>query len=172
MALGAPINQSLPNALRLLGHAASGQPLVLDSAHRLDPPGWLLRPAKTVVVVSFGLGLTALLARGSALAHGAAFALALLFVLLVAPYAALHHFILAAPAALLVPLWLLAEGRRHAAWAMAATCALLPWANQTGGSRLGLLGLGLSAWLVVACALAVSGMWRVRCPRSPDGQVL
>ena len=73
---------------------------------------------------------------------------------------AAHYFMLAAPAAMFFPWWLACRRWSRAAVVMAATPAVLVnlhYAVMPLAGRIGLLGLGLAAWLVAAVLL----VWRV-----------
>jgi hypothetical protein len=122
------------------------------------------RPTAQIALLAVRLAILAGLAwaavrlarPGDALGLTAAFSLACLAMLVVSPVARAHYFTLAAPAAMFFPWWLACRGRTRAAAIMAAAPVLLVnlhylWLPLAG--RIGLLGLGLSAWLVAAIAL-------------------
>ncbi len=73
--------------------------------------------------------------------------------LLVSPLSWGHHYLIAAPGFLFVPLWFLQHGRIRFAKSLAVSACGLLWAHYllldwTG--RAGLLGLGTTAWFLGA----------------------
>jgi hypothetical protein len=64
------------------------------------------------------------------------------------------------PAALFVPAWLLSEGRRRTAIALAVAPALLVivyYCSMKITGRVGMLGLGITLWYGAACTMLI---WR------------
>ena len=162
-------NQCLGNALYRLGNFgaylfADGpeDPLVDDA----NPPPRLMDSAvvdKCVLLVRLAL-LSALLLVGlrlglrceTTLSQAAGFGVACAALLVVSPVARNHYFVLLAPAVLFVPRWLAGLGHQRAAAVLAVVPAvliglqyvLLPYVG-----RVGLLGLGTTAWLMAALVL-------------------
>jgi hypothetical protein len=102
-------------------------------------------------VVGIRLGL-----RGDALSITAGFGLACVAMLVVSPVSRVHYFMLYAPAILYLPLWLDREGRPRAARILAVVPIVLinlHYVLFAYAGRVGLLGLGTAAWLIVAFAL-------------------
>ena len=94
--------------------------------------------------------------RRVALSQAAGFGLACVALLVVSPVARNHYFILLAPGALFVPLWLDQIGRRSAAVVFAVVpgvLILLQYVLMPYVGRVGLLGLGTTAWLMAAMVL-------------------
>lgn len=92
--------------------------------------------------------------RRDPLLPGAAFGLALVATLVVSPVSRGHYFVFWAPAVVFVPLRLLQLGKLRAAWQMAlapAILTLLHYSHVDSFGRIGLLGLGTTAWFFVAC---------------------
>jgi hypothetical protein len=87
------------------------------------------------------------------LASAGQFALGLVATLVVSPVARTHYFLLLAPAVLLVPWYLCRQGRRRLAWWLAWTPTLLvipQYLFPVATGRIGWLGIGITAWLVVS----------------------
>jgi len=103
----------------------------------------------TLALLALGMRLSR--GDGNRLNLAVGFAVACTAMLVVSPVARGHYFLLLAPAVLLVPLWLDRRGWRRTGKVMAAIppifsilhYALLPYAG-----RIGLLGLGTTAWLM------------------------
>src|SRR5207237_858956 len=92
---------------------------------------------------------------GNRLLWGAAFGLAAVATLIVAPVARGHYFVLLLPAALFVPLWLIQSGNRGAGVRSAVVPALLVVAHYSllnYAGRIGLLGIGTTLWYFAACS--------------------
>ena len=92
------------------------------------------------------------------LALTAGFGLACAALLVVSPVARNHYYLLIAPAVLFVPLWLKRLGlRRWAIFMALASCSLilLQYVLMPYVGRIGLLGLGTTAWLMAAMVLSV-----------------
>lgn len=162
-------NQSLQNAAYRLGnfgsHVFSNGPddrlvenfdapkMAMDSA---TVDRFLFLSRATIGLALLALGVRLARKTGSQLNMATGFALACVTMLAVSPVARAHYFLLLAPAVLLVPLWLDRHGRPHAGIVMAAIppllsilhYILLPYAG-----RVGLLGLGVTAWLLAAMVL-------------------
>lgn len=162
-------NQSLQNGAYRLGNFIShvfGQGPDDRWAEQFDAPPMAmdLPSADRYLFLSRALiGLT-LLAVGARLARhpgnrlnmATAFALSCVTMLSISPVGRAHYFMFLSPAILFVPLWLDLHGRRRAGLIMAATVTLLPilhYAALPIAGRLGLLGLGTTAWLLAALAL-------------------
>jgi hypothetical protein len=162
-------NQSLHNALYRLGnfaaYAFTGGPddRLVEEFHA--PQMVMDRPEaeQALLLARAALGL-ALLALGARLARGdggrlnlaTGFALACVAMLVVSPVARGHYFMFLAPATLLVPLWLDRHGRPRAAAVMALVAPVLPVLHYVllpYAGRVGLLGLGTTAWLMAVLLL-------------------
>lgn len=162
-------NQSLQNGAYRLGnfgsHVLLGGP---DDrlVERFDAPKMLMDSATAdrflfLSRAAIGLALLALGVRlsretGSRLNMATGFALSCVTMLAVSPVARAHYFLLLAPAVLLVPLWLDRHGRRKAGIVMAAippALSILHYVLLSYAGRVGLLGLGVTAWLMAAMVL-------------------
>jgi hypothetical protein len=123
----------------------------------MDQPAFLrildwVRGALVLVLLIAGLRLT-LRSESGALAG---FGLACSATLIVSPVSWHYHYVLWLPALLFVPLWLHSEGRDRAAAVMAwIPCGLAVMHGVLLGvaGRLGILGLGHTAWFIAASAL-------------------
>jgi Glycosyltransferase family 87 len=182
-------NQSLTNAVQRLGNwvayafADGPSDLPGDGADAVEP---IDQPAVQRALIPARFGLLALLLiggwkaarRGDSLDLAAMFGLATTATLLVSPLSWAHHYLLWLPGLLLVPAWLWrGERGRLAATLAIASCGLmiahyllLDW---TG--RAGLLGLGTTAWFLVAARIAAKGDLlavdeRISIRESPDGR--
>ena len=164
-------NQSLTNAVQRLGNwlayafADGPSDLPGDGVDAVEPVD---QPAVQRALIPARFGLLALLLiggwkaarRGDSLDLAAMFGLATTATLLVSPLSWAHHYLLWLPGLLLVPAWLWRGNRgRLAATLAIAACGLmiahyllLDW---TG--RAGLLGLGTTAWFLVAARIAAKG---------------
>jgi hypothetical protein len=151
-------NQSLTNAVRHLGAAIAGS--FSDSLN--DGPSD--SSAATAALLAARLAILAVVAlaavragrSGNPLVSLCAFGLALMATLAVSPVARTHYFLLIAPAVLAMPWFLHVTGRRRLAWWLAwtPTALVMPqyfWPLATG--RVGWLGLGVTAWLIVGASL-------------------
>ena len=99
---------------------------------------------------------------GNRLNMATGFALACVTMLAVSPVARAHYFLLLAPAVLLVPLWLDRHGRPGAGVVMAAippVLSILHYVLLPYAGRVGLLGLGITAWLMAAMVLLARADW-------------
>jgi hypothetical protein len=164
-------NQCLGNALYRLGNFgaymfAGGpeDPLVDD-----DNPPPRLMDAPSVNTSLLLVRLTLLLALMLAgirlgmnghvpLSLAAGFGLACVALLVVSPVARNHYFVLLTPAVLFVPMWFDRLGGRRAATVLAivpGVLILLQYALLPYVGRVGLLGLGTTAWLLAAMVLTV-----------------
>ncbi len=166
-------NQSLNNATYRLGNFAShilaGGPddrkVESDSAPPMPMDSFLVGK---LLLLSRCTMLLALLFLGARLASGggrldlaAGFSLACVAMLVAAPIARGHYFMFLAPAALLVPLWLECRASSRAAVAMAvvpAVLSVLHYVMLPVAGRVGLLGLGTTAWLIAAMVLVERGI--------------
>ncbi len=165
-------NQSLQNAAYRLGnltaHVFGGGP---DDrlAERMPPPPLAMdSPIAETMLIAARLAILAALALigirlgrlGDRLSLATAFALGNIAMLVISPVARAHYFMLVAPATIFLPWWLACRGRRRAAVVMAVTPILLIdlhyFAMPITG-RIGLLGLGLTAWLLAAFVLVQRG---------------
>ncbi len=162
-------NQCLGNALYRLGNFgayvfADGpeDPLVDDD----NPPPRLMDSPSVdtcLLVVRVSLLLALLLAGlrlglrfDSTLSRAAGFGVACAALLVLSPVARNHYFLLLAPAVLFLPLWLVRLGNIRAAAALAvvpAALIALQYALMPYVGRIGLLGLGTTAWLMAALVL-------------------
>jgi hypothetical protein len=172
-------NQSLQNAAYRLGnfiwHKAAAGPddKLIEFFERpetvfkrpemiMDSPviETILLGLKLVILAGLGFIGIRLGLRGDGLSLATAFGLACITMLVVSPVARVHYFMLFAPAILYFPLWLDREDRTKAAKIMAVIPILLidvhyiflPYAG-----RVGLLGLGTTAWLVAAFIFTARG---------------
>jgi len=104
------------------------------------------------------LGARLVRGDGNRLNVAVGFVLACVTMLVVSPVGRGHYFNLVAPAVLMVPLWLATHGRPRAAVWMAAippVVCLLHYILLPYAGRVGLLGLGITAWLLAAMMLMV-----------------
>jgi hypothetical protein len=123
-------------------------------SHILSVVRFAALAALGAVIVAAGRG-------GHPLLHGVAFGLAGVATLVVSPVSRGHYFVFWLPAVVFVPLWFRQIGRQRTAFALAvvpaalslAHYALLPYAG-----RIGLLGLGTTAWFFTTCL----GIWTCR----------
>ena len=166
-------NQSLQNAVYRLGnfvwHEAAGGPddkLVdfFDRAEYVDRPTMIMDSlAAEIILLGFRFAILAALCfvgirlgqRGDALSIATAFSLACVAMLIVSPVARAHYFMLLVPAILYLPLWLDREDRVLAAKIMAIVPMVLVDLHYVFlplAGRVGLLGLGTTAWLLTAFA--------------------
>jgi hypothetical protein len=103
------------------------------------------------MLLGFHLGL-----RGDRLSLAVAFSLGCMAMLVVSPVSRGHYFMLVCPTAIFVPWWLDVRGRFRAAVVLAVTPVLLVdvhYALMPYATRVGLLGLGVSVWLLTAMAM-------------------
>lgn len=157
-------NQSLENAVYRLGnwmaYAWCGGPSDLAEAET-QPPMPMDHPIvhRTLIVVR--LGLLALLAvvgwraakRGGPLDFAAAYGAACVATLLVSPLSWGHHYLIAAPGTLIVPLWFWQRGQTRAAKALAYSSFALMWGHYLlldWTARAGMLGIGTTIWFLAA----------------------
>jgi len=174
-------NQSLGNAAHLL--AAT---LRRSAADKTAGMHWLAvdraiaarrradYTTRSVVQVARALVLVLLTAvalrvslRLDELGQAATYGLACLAPLLVSPLAWGHYYVLALPAVLCVPLWLVRRGHHFAAKAVAVGLPALTWMHyglMSWFGPIGLLGLGTTVWFLAVCAVAL----RVRAPFIDD----
>ena len=159
-------NQSLTNAVYRLGNwvafAWDGGP---DDLAEAKPGETVVMPMDQPIVhrvlIVVRLGLLVLLTavgwraarRGAALDLAAAYGAACVATLLVSPLSWGHHFLIAAPGFLFVPLWFCQHGSIRFAKGLAISACGLLWAHYllldwTG--RAGLLGLGTTVWFLAA----------------------
>jgi hypothetical protein len=164
-------NQCLGNALYRLGNfgdylvgGGSEDPLVDDA----NPPPRLM-DAASVNTSLLVVRLTLLLTLGivgwrvgrsypTSLSLAAGFGLACAALLVVSPVARNHYFVLLAPAVLFVPLWFDDLGRRRWATVLAivpCVLILLQYIFLPYVGRIGLLGLGTTAWVMAVMVLMV-----------------
>ena len=159
-------NQSLTNAVYRLGnwvaYAWEGGP---DDLAEPKPGETVVMPMDHPivhrVVMAVRLGLLVLLTavgwraarRGATLDLAAAFGAACVATLLVSPLSWGHHYLIAAPGFLFVPVWYWRQGRIRFAKSLAISACGLVFAHYllldwTG--RAGLLGLGTTIWFLAA----------------------
>ena len=161
-------NQSLQNAVYRFGnfidHAFAGGP---DDrlAENFERPRLLMDAASVdkVLLAARLVILAALLAlgfrlgrRGDSLSLAVAFSLGCMAMLVVSPVSRGHYFMLVCPAVIFVPWWLDLRGRFRTAVVLAVTPVLLidmHYALMPFATRVGLLGLGISVWLLAAMAV-------------------
>ncbi|MEN6405722.1 MAG: glycosyltransferase family 87 protein [Thermoguttaceae bacterium] len=163
-------NQCLGNALYRLGNFGSYlwlggpmDPMIDEEDH--PPPRMMDQPIVHVCLLSVRLSLllTLLLTalrlgadRDVRLSQAAAFGLGCAALLILSPVARNHYFVLIAPAVLFVPLWLSRRGWPRGATLLALTPGLLILLQYTllpYVGRVGLLGLGMTAWLLTAMTM-------------------
>ncbi len=165
-------NQSLSNSAYRFGNWAmhvfgrGPDDLLIDTTETAVGTMPMDRPAVTRVVLAFRLAALALLAgaawrlarRATFCSQGVAFGLACVATLVVSPVARGHYFVLFLPGMIFVPLWLQDRGRPRAAFAAALAPAVLSVAHYVAlhqAGRIGLLGLGTTAWLFAICVVAL-----------------
>jgi hypothetical protein len=168
-------NQSLQNAAYRLGnfnaHVFAGGPddrlvenfdapkMAMDSP-AADHFLFLSRAVLASTLLALGIRLGR--EPGNKLNMATGFALACVTMLAVSPVARAHYFLLLAPAVLLVPLWLDRQGRPRAGVVMAAippVLSILHYVLLPYAGRIGLLGFGVSAWLMTAMVLIARTDW-------------
>jgi hypothetical protein len=168
-------NQSLQNAAYRLGnfvwHQAAGGPddrladfferpkeiferpvMIMDS----PPAEWILLGLRLAILAALGLVGIRLGHSGDALSLATAFSLGCVAMLVVSPVARAHYFMLIVPAILYLPLWLDRQNHARAAKIMAVIpIALIDmhYFFLSYAGRVGLLGLGTTAWLLTAFVL-------------------
>ncbi len=94
--------------------------------------------------------------RHDRLGHAAAFGLACAATLVVFTIARGHYYMLLLPANVFAPLWLLRAGRWRWACAVAAVPPILVISHYAAlhhAGRIGLLGLGTTAWYFATCGV-------------------
>ncbi|HKD37256.1 MAG TPA: hypothetical protein VKB78_10655, partial [Pirellulales bacterium] len=166
-------NQSLTNAVQRLGNwlaygfagGLNDQPGdgPADSAVKpIDEPtvGRALAPAKCALLMLLAIGAWKAAKRGGPLDMAALFGLATTATLIISPLSWAHHYLVWLPGLLFVPAWLWRGGRTRLAMAFAISACGLMMAHYflldwTG--RAGLLGLGTTAWFLVAARIAARG---------------
>jgi len=97
--------------------------------------------------------------RQDRLLEAAVFGLACVATLIVSPIARGHYYVLLLPASLFLPWWLDCAGRHRLARWMAWIPAALTIAHYTAmdfTGRVGLLGLGITAWYIAATSLIIA----------------
>ncbi len=183
-------NQSLQNAAYRLGnfvwHEAAGGPddqladffelpktmferpeMIMDSLPaEMVLLGLRLAILAVLCVVGIRLGL-----QGDALSLATAFSLGCIAMLVVSPIARVHYFMLFAPAILYLPLWLDRQNHARAAKIMAVAPIILidlHYIFLSYAGRVGLLGLGTTAWLVTAFVLVMRGSRKAAAPALPE----
>ncbi|MGA2798212.1 MAG: glycosyltransferase family 87 protein [Thermoguttaceae bacterium] len=183
-------NQSLQNAAYRLGnfvwHQAAGGPddQLADSFELpktiferpemiMDSPtaesvllGLRLAVLAALCIVGIRLGL-----QRDALSLATAFSLGCIAMLVVSPIARAHYFLLFAPAILYLPLWLDRQNHARAAKIMAVVPIILVdlhYIFLSYAGRVGLLGLGTTAWLLTAFVLVMRGGRQAAAPAMPE----
>jgi hypothetical protein len=191
-------NQSLHNAAYRLGnfiwHEAAGGPDD-NLADFFDYPETIFErpvmimdsPVAEIVLLGIRIALLAALGyagirlglRGDALSQATAFGLACVAMLVVSPVSRGHYFMLAAPAILYLPLWLDRENRTWTGMVMAVVPIVLidlHYIFLGYAGRVGLLGLGMTGWLLAALVLVIKSNQRIAASSSaeeiPDEVVL
>ena len=151
-------------------YALAGGPSDLpgeDSAGRnvappIDQPAVkrALAPVRAALLLLLAIGGWKAARRGDAFDIAALFGLASTLTLLVSPLSWAHHYTLWLPGLLIVPAWQWRAGALRLAGALAISACglmighylLLDWAG-----RAGILGLGTTAWFIVAARIAARG---------------
>jgi len=168
-------NQSLNNAAYCFGnfiwHVAAGGPSdkLVEFFDRpktiFERPAMIMDSpmAETVLLrlrlaILAALGIVGILlgVRGDALSLATALGLGCMAMLIVSPVSRGHYFMLVAPAILYLPLWLDRENRTWSAMIMAVVPIVLidlHYIFLDYAGRVGLLGLGMTAWLLTALIL-------------------
>ena len=172
-------NQSFSNAAYLLaarirGRATAGANSVTDqAAHRQ----WLaavtainthrhadyvtadwVRGVQVIVLILLIVTGLAVGLRGDVLAQAATYGLACLATVLVSPVAWSHYYVLWLPSVLLVPPWLIRQGKLRAARVVTAVPLGLIWAHYLAKpwlGQFGLLGLGTLTWFLAVVSLLI-----------------
>src|SRR5271166_498386 len=172
-------NQSFSNAAYLLaarirGRATAGANSVTDqAAHRQ----WLaavtainthrhgdyvtaewVRGAQVIALVLLIVAGLAVGLRGDVLAQAATYGLACLAIVLISPVAWSHYYMLWLPSVLLVPPWLIRQGKLRAARVVTAVPLGLIWAHYLAKpwlGQFGLLGLGTLTWFLAVVSLLI-----------------
>jgi hypothetical protein len=165
-------NQSLTNAVRRCGNFVAYQlgygpdDTTVHTANVRQFP--MSEPVVDQALLIVRLALVGLLlapclraaATGDQLAQAVGFSLACIGSLIFSPIARAHYYMLVLPAMVLLPLWLLREGRPRTAKRMAfsATALVLIHYVLLGvAGRVGLLGIGITLWYLAAIALITFG---------------
>jgi hypothetical protein len=166
-------NQSLTNAVQRLGNWIAfefaggpndqpGDAAASDAVKPIDEPAVqrALVPAKAALLLLLLMGCWKAARRGDGLDMAAAFGLATTATLLISPLSWAHHYLVWLPGLLFVPAWLWRGRQTNLATAVAIAPCLLMTAHYllldwTG--RAGLLGLGTTAWFVIAARIAARG---------------
>ncbi|MEN6449827.1 MAG: glycosyltransferase 87 family protein [Thermoguttaceae bacterium] len=162
-------NQSLQNAAYRLGNFATYMMSAGPDDRLVEnfaPPPMAMddHTATRLLFLSRAGMILALLALGATLVRGdgrrlnlaVGFSLSCVAMLTVSPVARGHYFLMLAPAILLVPLWLVCHGRPRAAGIMASVLpplCVLHYCLMPVAGRIGLLGLGTTAWLMAAMVI-------------------
>jgi len=183
-------NQSLQNAAYRLGNfvwrqTAGGPDDQLADFFELpktmfDRPEMIMdSPTAELVVLGLRLAVLAALCvvgirlglHGDALSLATAFSLGCIAMLVVSPIARAHYFMLFAPAIIYLPLWLDRQNHARAAKIMAVAPIILidlHYLFLSYAGRVGLLGLGTTAWLVTAFVLVMRGSRKAAAPALPE----
>jgi hypothetical protein len=148
-------NQSLANAVYLMGHAGqTSGTQVAGTAGRIADPVVPVAMAGVLALLAFAGW--AIGARRGRLDQAAAFGLACLATLLLSPISWGHYYMVELPALLCVPLWIERRGMPRLARGTAAVPPVVSWcyylAQQPVGSW-GILALGTAAWFLAATGL-------------------
>ncbi|HEX3997648.1 MAG TPA: glycosyltransferase family 87 protein [Pirellulales bacterium] len=164
-------NQSLVNAMYRLGNLVAYEcgkgPSDLAEPEEQGPSMPMDSRFAHDALLAMRLGLLGLLTaigwraarRGMPLDIAAAFGASCVATLLISPLSWAHHYLIAAPGLLAVPLWFAWSGRDRFAKNLAYSAVGLIWAHYllldwTG--RIGLLGIGTGVWFIAA---AVGMLW-------------
>jgi len=167
-------NQCLANATIRLGNFISYQFLggaddrMIDGDPSKCPPMIMDDPGVRYVLIAARGALVGLLllagalsvGRRDTLAQATVFALACAVTLVVSPIGRGSYFTELAPAVLLAPFWIYRAGLPHAAKLVAWTPVALVWLHYCAlpiAGRIGLLGLGTTAWTATCLMLIVVG---------------
>jgi hypothetical protein len=127
----------------------------------MDPPelpmdseqaGRAVLLARMAVLVALGLAAIRIAWAPALLAQTTAFGIGCATMLVFSPISWVHYFMCLAPPVLLTPIWMLRNDRIRTAWVVACIPPALVLTHYVwlgGAGRVGLLGLGLTAWLLV-----------------------
>ncbi len=160
-------NQSLQNAAFRAGNWTACQFFRGPDDRNFDPTqgampmdstlaSQMVLGGRALALLALGVVILFAAARRDLLMVASAFGLACVATLVVSPVSRGHYFVFWVPAVVSVPLWLLHCGRVRMAHTIAAVPALLTIAHYAAlehTGRVGLLGLGMTAWYFAACAL-------------------
>lgn len=167
-------NQCLSNSVVRCGNFLSYQFLggaddrLIDSDPAHCPPMVMDDPGVEWVTFAARMGVIALLlvagwltvARGDALGQATVLTLACAVTLVVSPIGRASYFTELAPAVIFVPFWLVRSGMPRAARFAAWTPVVIVWLHYCAlpiAGRVGLLGLGVTYWVLTCLMLLAIG---------------